>query len=67
MADNFITGSPVIVAKVVTGIPSAPKATGVVSKIKVYVKASKGSKLCTRNEIKSERLDYTGKHFWICM
>lgn len=40
-----MTGNPVIVAKVVTGIPKAPKATGVVSKIKVYVKASEGSKL----------------------
>lgn len=43
-----MTGKPVIVARVVTGIPKAPKATGVVSNIKVYVKASTGSKL--RNE-----------------
>lgn len=40
-----MTGNPVMVAKVVTGIPKAPNATGVVSKIKVYVKASEGSKL----------------------
>jgi hypothetical protein len=35
MAESFIAGRPVIEASVVTGIPRAPKATGVVSKIRV--------------------------------
>jgi hypothetical protein len=45
ICDRDITGRPVKVAKVVTGIPRAPKATGVVSNISVYVRASIGSKL----------------------
>lgn len=49
MADNDITGSPVRLAKVVTGIPSAPKATGVVSNISTHESAINGSILKSNN------------------
>jgi hypothetical protein len=54
-----------MVAKVVTGIPKAPKATGVVSKIKVYTNASAGSNLYSRKESLSSLYLWTDGLFYI--
>ncbi len=44
MAPSWVSGRPVTAARVVTGTPRAPKATGAVSKIRVKVRASSAGK-----------------------